>query len=129
MRRIFTPPASLSLALLGFLLTPISGIGQIRDYAIHPLLSDLGGPLAKKACVAPAPTRSVEGLSVVRAETSLLVTPFQSTATLQGRIVDKNDAVVPGTRITAQNNATAIKRFGETDVQGNYQIAALPVGY
>lgn len=53
---------------------------------------------------------------------------FQSTAILQGRVLDQNGAVVPRARISAQNVATGLERAGETDSDGNYQIAALPVG-
>src|SRR6476620_5731920 len=53
---------------------------------------------------------------------------FQSTAVLQGRVVDQNGFVVPRTEVSVRNNATGIARTGETDSEGNYQIAALPVG-
>ena len=53
---------------------------------------------------------------------------FQSTAVLQGRVVDMNGAVVPRAQVSAQNSATGLSRNGETDSEGNYQIAALPVG-
>ncbi len=52
----------------------------------------------------------------------------QSTAVLQGRVLDQTGAVVPRARISAQNTATGFARTGETDGDGNYQIAALPVG-
>jgi Carboxypeptidase regulatory-like domain len=51
---------------------------------------------------------------------------FQSTAILQGRVLDQNGAVVARARISAQNTATGLGRLGQTE--GNYQIAALPVG-
>ena len=54
--------------------------------------------------------------------------PFQSTAVLQGRVVDQNGAVVPRAQVSVQNSATGLARNGETDSEGNYQIAALPVG-
>lgn len=57
------------------------------------------------------------GLTTVRA---------QSTATLQGRVVDQNSAAVRGATITARNLATNVERFGETDPQGDYRIPALP---
>lgn len=53
---------------------------------------------------------------------------FQSTAILQGTVVDQNGAVVPRAQITARNSATGTVRTGEADSDGNYQIAALPVG-
>ena len=53
---------------------------------------------------------------------------FQTTAVLQGRILDQNAAVVPRARISAQNTATGLGRTVEADSEGNYQIAAPPVG-
>src|SRR6476660_2480147 len=53
---------------------------------------------------------------------------FQSTAVLQGRILDQNGSVVSRAQISAQNNATGLIRTGQTDSEGNYHIAALPVG-
>src|SRR6476620_223879 len=52
----------------------------------------------------------------------------QSTAVLQGRVLDQHGAGVPRAQITAKNSATALARTGETDSEGNYQFAALPVG-
>src|SRR6476619_6296626 len=52
----------------------------------------------------------------------------QSTAVLRGQVRDQNGAVVPRARISALNIATGLARTGETDSEGNYQIAALPVG-
>lgn len=53
---------------------------------------------------------------------------FQSNAVLQGRVVDMNGAGVPRAEVSVQNSATGLSRKGETDSEGNYQIAALPVG-
>lgn len=53
---------------------------------------------------------------------------FQSTAVLQGRVLDQHAAVVPHAQITAKNSATALARTGEADSEGNYQFAALPIG-
>ena len=52
----------------------------------------------------------------------------QSTATLQGTITDPNGAAVAGAKVTARNAATSIERTTESDSDGNYQIASLPVG-
>src|SRR5690242_21796278 len=52
----------------------------------------------------------------------------QSTATLQGTVKDEKGSVVPGAKVTARNLATGIERTTQTDTDGNYQIAALPVG-
>jgi Carboxypeptidase regulatory-like domain/TonB dependent receptor-like, beta-barrel len=52
----------------------------------------------------------------------------QSTSTLQGRVVDPAGAVVAGAEITALNHATGVTQKAQTDGEGNYQVAALPVG-
>ncbi len=52
----------------------------------------------------------------------------QSTATLQGRVVDPASAVVPGVRIVVRNRETGVERAAQSDSEGNYQVAALPVG-
>jgi Carboxypeptidase regulatory-like domain/TonB dependent receptor len=52
----------------------------------------------------------------------------QSTATLQGVVTDQQSAVVPNARVTARSLSTAVERIAQTDSEGNYQIAAMPVG-
>src|SRR5215472_5376587 len=63
---------------------------------------------------------------------ALVVTPshacVQSTAILLGRVVDSAGAVVGGVGITVRYPATNLERFAQTDSEGNYQIADLPVG-
>ena len=52
----------------------------------------------------------------------------QSTATLQGRVVDPSGAVVPNARIAVRDQATGVERTAQSDSDGNYQVAALPPG-
>ena len=52
----------------------------------------------------------------------------QSTATLQGTVSDAKGAVVPNATVTVRNRSTAFERVTQTDRDGNYQVAALPVG-
>ncbi|HJZ82429.1 MAG TPA: carboxypeptidase regulatory-like domain-containing protein, partial [Pyrinomonadaceae bacterium] len=52
----------------------------------------------------------------------------QSTATLQGTVRDQKGDVVAGAKVTAKNQGTGIERTTQTDSEGNYQLAALPVG-
>jgi hypothetical protein len=52
----------------------------------------------------------------------------QSTATLQGTVTDQKGSVIPAATVTVRNQATGIERTAQTDSDGNYQIAALPVG-
>ena len=52
----------------------------------------------------------------------------QSRAALQGRVVDPTGVVMTGVGITVRNRATGLERVVHTDGEGNYQVAALPVG-
>ena len=52
----------------------------------------------------------------------------QSTATLQGTVTDSKGAVVPNATVQVRNRSTAAERTTQTDNDGNYQFAALPVG-
>jgi outer membrane receptor protein involved in Fe transport len=52
----------------------------------------------------------------------------QSTATVQGTVVDAKGAVLPNATVTVRNRATSFERTTQTDDNGNYQVAALPVG-
>jgi hypothetical protein len=52
----------------------------------------------------------------------------QSTATLQGTITDAKGAVIPNATVTVRNRSTSFERTTQTDSDGNYQVAALPVG-
>jgi hypothetical protein len=52
----------------------------------------------------------------------------QSTASVQGVITDSKGAVVPNATVVVRNKATSVERTTQTDSDGNYQVAALPVG-
>jgi hypothetical protein len=52
----------------------------------------------------------------------------QSTATVQGTVTDSKGAVLPNATIVVRNRNTATERTTQTDSEGNYQVAALPVG-
>ena len=52
----------------------------------------------------------------------------QSSATLQGTVSDPKGAVMPKAKVLVHNQATGLERTTETDSEGNYQVAALPVG-
>lgn len=52
----------------------------------------------------------------------------QSNAVIEGLVVDRNGAVVPGVTITARNAAIAFERVTTSDTSGRYTLAALPVG-
>lgn len=55
-------------------------------------------------------------------------TSAQSTASIEGLVVDPHGAVVPGVRITASNPAIAFERTTTSDTSGRYTLSALPVG-
>jgi hypothetical protein len=52
----------------------------------------------------------------------------QSTATLQGTVTDSKGDLVPNASVTVRNRSTSFERITQTDTDGNYQLAALPVG-
>ncbi|HKG80228.1 MAG TPA: carboxypeptidase-like regulatory domain-containing protein, partial [Pyrinomonadaceae bacterium] len=55
-------------------------------------------------------------------------TSAQSTASIEGQVVDQNGAVIAEVTITATNIAIAVERVTTSDESGRYQLAALPVG-
>src|SRR6186997_3572953 len=62
---------------------------------------------------------------------ALIATPpalAQSTATLQGTVTDAKGAVLPNATVVVRNRNTSTERTTQTDSDGNYQVAALPVG-
>jgi len=52
----------------------------------------------------------------------------QSTATIQGTVTDSKGAVLPNATVVVKNRNTSTERTTQTDSDGNYQVAALPVG-
>ena len=52
----------------------------------------------------------------------------QSTATLQGTVTDSKGDLIPNATVTVRNRSTSFERATQTDSDGNYQVAALPVG-
>lgn len=52
----------------------------------------------------------------------------QSTAALRGRVVDSTGAALPGVNIAARNRENSLERVVQTDSEGNYQVAVLPLG-
>ncbi|HKG61275.1 MAG TPA: TonB-dependent receptor [Pyrinomonadaceae bacterium] len=52
----------------------------------------------------------------------------QSTATVQGTVTDSKGAVLPNATVVVRNKNTATERTTQADTEGNYQVAALPVG-
>ena len=52
----------------------------------------------------------------------------QSISAIQGRVVDSTGAVVAGANIVVRQRATGLERITKTDSEGNYQVAAVPIG-
>src|SRR5678815_1363387 len=52
----------------------------------------------------------------------------QSTATIQGTVTDSKGAVLPNATVVVKNKNTSTERTTQTDSDGIYQVAALPVG-
>jgi hypothetical protein len=48
----------------------------------------------------------------------------QSTASVEGQVIDQHGAVIPGVRITASNSAISIERETTSDSNGRYQLPA-----
>lgn len=67
-------------------------------------------------------------LSVCLLIAAALPTCAQSTASIDGQVIDQHGAVVPGVRITAKCPAIGVERAATSDHSGRYQFAALPVG-
>src|SRR5690606_27951632 len=51
-----------------------------------------------------------------------------TTAALQGRVVDQQDAAVPGAAVLVRNVETGFAREAVSDGDGRYRITALPPG-
>jgi len=52
----------------------------------------------------------------------------QSTAAIEGQVIDRNGAAVPAVQIVATNAETSISRRTVTDESGRYQLVALALG-
>jgi len=52
----------------------------------------------------------------------------QTTGTIAGRVVDDQDAALPGAVVTATSPVTGLVREATSDENGLYRLAALPVG-
>ena len=51
----------------------------------------------------------------------------QSTASIEGQVIDQNGAAVVGVEITVSGSGIGVRRKSNTDDSGRYQIASLPV--
>src|ERR1700745_1461408 len=82
-----------------------------------PTLIFKGGPLVKRLAFV---------LSLLLAGRALVFA--QATATINGRVVDPADAVVPNANVTVTNLATGVARDSVTNAEGLYTVPALTPG-
>jgi outer membrane receptor protein involved in Fe transport len=59
---------------------------------------------------------------------SLIFGQVGGTASLSGRVTDASNAAVPAATITIRNTATGANQTANTDEQGRYTLADLPIG-
>src|SRR5207237_8493819 len=52
----------------------------------------------------------------------------QTTGNVTGRVLDQQNAAIPGATVTAKNPATGFMRTDTSDAEGVYRLTALPVG-
>ena len=57
-----------------------------------------------------------------------LPTRAQSTASIDGQVIDQQGSAIPGVTIIARCPAIGVERVAISDQEGRYQVAALPVG-
>ena len=55
-------------------------------------------------------------------------TSAQSTASIEGQVVDQQGSIIPGVRLLARSPAIGVERTATSDNSGRYQFPALPVG-
>jgi hypothetical protein len=53
----------------------------------------------------------------------------QTTGNITGRVIDQQEAAMPGVTVTATNPATGFTRVEVSDAEGVYRLSALPVGF
>ena len=52
----------------------------------------------------------------------------QTTGTITGRVLDPQNAAIPGATVTAKSPSTGFVRTVVSDTEGVYRLSALPVG-
>ncbi|MEN3330363.1 MAG: hypothetical protein V7638_5170 [Acidobacteriota bacterium] len=72
----------------------------------------------------------VFGMAIRIAVLFVLILPAsaQSTASIEGQVIDQQGAVIAGARIVASSSSIAVERATTSDASGRYQLVALPVG-
>src|SRR4026209_2415589 len=57
-----------------------------------------------------------------------LKTSAQSTASIEGQVIDQQGSVIPGVRLLARCPEIGVERTATSDNRGRYQFSALPIG-
>lgn len=57
----------------------------------------------------------------------LLLAQTPDTATIRGHVLDQSHAPAPGVAVTVTSSVSSLQRVTQTDGQGNFTIAALPI--
>ena len=60
--------------------------------------------------------------------TALNAAAQQTAGNVNGRVLDQQQAAMPGVTVTGTNTATGYNRVATTDAEGAYHLTALPVG-
>jgi outer membrane receptor protein involved in Fe transport len=67
-------------------------------------------------------------IGVLLALTAAGAAAQQTSGNVNGRVLDEQQAAMPGVTVTATNKATGFSRVVTTDAEGLYHLTALPVG-
>src|SRR5260370_33378754 len=74
-------------------------------------------------------TRPCALIASVLLATSIAFAQSQATTgNIESRVVDPNGGAVPGIKVTATNQGTAVAKSADTDSEGSYRILMLPPG-
>src|SRR5215208_1864876 len=87
-------------------------------------LSNRGGPMMQ----AMVSIRRMMSLAVVGVLLSAGSVFAQATSTINGRVLDQGDAVLPGVTVTVTNQATGVLRTGVSNGEGVYSMPGLESG-
>ena len=77
-------------------------------------------------CLLKAPIPFVVSISLLFA--AAINTSAQSTASIEGQVIDQQGSVIPGVRLVAKSPAIGVERTATSDNRGRYQFPALPIG-
>jgi hypothetical protein len=74
------------------------------------------------------PLSTIGMMIILLASMTVIASAQQAaTATLSGRVLDPNRAVIPGATVTAMQKTTGVKRESTTNDEGTFVVTNLPV--